>query len=57
MTVYTCNSCLYIFKQKSKPQTCPDCGKPEVRTAVLSEQEEYKKRKFSTCYMRYNMNG
>lgn len=43
MPVYHCKNCGFTFKREGRQESCPDCGKPEVRPALKEEIEEYKK--------------
>lgn len=40
MPVYYCKNCGYIFEQDNS-NTCPECGKPEIRPALENEISEY----------------
>lgn len=43
MPIYFCKNCGFTFKRESKIDTCPDCGKADVRQALPSEVEKFKK--------------
>ena len=44
MPIYHCMHCGFDFKRTSKPDCCPDCGKPEIRLALESEKKEFEER-------------
>lgn len=39
--IYTCEHCYFTFSRVSKPEQCPDCGKPVIRQATPEEQLEF----------------
>lgn len=43
MPYYHCKHCNFTFKREGEVDCCPDCGKPEVREALQSEVDEFKK--------------
>lgn len=40
--VYHCTNCHFTFKSEGKVETCPDCGKPDIRPATKEEIEDFK---------------
>lgn len=43
MPIYYCKNCGFTFKRVGKVETCPDCGKPDVRLALEHEVSEFQK--------------
>ena len=43
MPIYHCKNCGFTFKRQGEMDTCPDCGKKDVREALPVEVEEFKK--------------
>ena len=43
--LYTCNHCLFTFNRTKNIETCPDCGKADIREATEKEKNEYKKNR------------
>lgn len=43
--VYFCNHCHFLFSRVSPIETCPDCGKENIRPASQAEQKEFESRK------------
>ncbi len=43
MPYYYCKHCGFAFKREGEVDRCPDCGKKEVRDALKSEIDEFKK--------------
>ena len=41
--IYTCTQCHFTFHRTSTVETCPDCGKADLREATDKEKNEYKK--------------
>ena len=41
MAVYHCNKCHFTFKREGEVDSCPDCGKPDIRLATDEEIEEF----------------
>ncbi len=41
MGYYICDACRFQFEDTSQPDSCPDCGKDEVREATEQEKAEY----------------
>ena len=43
MQIYRCKKCGFTFSRvgKGKVETCPDCGKPDVRPALEHEIAEF----------------
>lgn len=44
MPVYYCKNCGFIFKREKETDTCPDCGKRDIRPALEPEIMELKAR-------------
>ena len=42
MQLYHCNNCGFTFSQIGKAETCPDCGKPDIRPALEYEIQEFR---------------
>ena len=40
MAFYTCDSCLFSFERRGPVDSCPDCGRGNVREATVEEQAE-----------------
>lgn len=43
MPVYHCTNCHFTFKREGKVDSCPDCGKPDVRPATEAEIKEFQR--------------
>lgn len=43
--IYKCRDCYYLFDSKTKPLTCPDCGKGTINIANESEIAEYERNR------------
>ena len=43
--IYKCRDCYYLFDSKTKPLTCPDCGKANIDEANSAEKAEYERNK------------
>lgn len=43
MAIYYCKNCGYVFEQEDG-NTCPDCGKRDIRPALESEVSEFNAR-------------
>lgn len=41
MPVYYYKKCGFTFKREGKVESCPDCGKPDVRPALEQEIAEF----------------
>ena len=41
MQIYHCKKCGFTFSRVGKVETCPDCGKPDVRPALEHEIAEF----------------
>lgn len=48
--IYICQSCHFLFESSDIPERCPDCGKPNVRTANTEEQKEYQQLRIEFGY-------
>lgn len=42
MKVYHCENCHFTFCREGKVDSCPDCGKPNIRPATEQEIKEFK---------------
>lgn len=43
--VYVCEHCHFLFSRVSPIDTCPDCGKENIRPAGQEEILEFERRK------------
>lgn len=43
--VYVCDNCHFLFSRMSPIETCPDCGKENIRPASAEEVQEFEVRK------------
>ena len=41
MQIYHCKKCGFTFSRVGKVETCPDCGKPDIRPALEHEIAEF----------------
>ena len=43
MPIYHCKKCGFTFSRESeRVETCPDCGKPDIRPALEHEIQEFR---------------
>lgn len=42
MQIYHCKNCGFTFSRVGKVETCPDCGKPDIRPALEHEIQEFR---------------
>ena len=43
MPIYHCTNCHFTFKREGMVESCPDCGKPDIRPATEAEIEEFQR--------------
>lgn len=42
MKIYHCKNCHFTFCREGKVDSCPDCGKPDIRPVTEQEIQEFK---------------
>ena len=42
MPIYHCKKCGFTFSRVGKIETCPDCGKPDIRPALEHEIQKFR---------------
>lgn len=42
MQIYHCKNCGFTFSRVGEVETCPDCGKPDIRPAKEHEIQEFR---------------
>ena len=43
--IYACDNCRFLFTRTGAVDSCPDCGKPTIRTATDEERDEFERRR------------
>lgn len=41
--LYTCDNCHFTFERAGEIESCPDCGKPNIRAAKQEEIIEFQR--------------